>query len=251
LGRDNSGNYHLVFASGGEIFYRRYNQTVWESPIRLSNGNGENNYPSITLGFNGSDKVYVTWQRKTGTTNYDLYFAVSSDGGSTFSSANKYIIASVTSASNPVPVITSNLFNGRNTIAYTTSSGIKAKHTASSVPIYLNWSSEQVLTTLNDPNPTVASCGTSSYNILAYQNSSNAHVYYRYQNNDGSWSSTPVNLTSMVPGQSQNQNPTICGMPSDGSVHVACVRYTYVNGYPTNPRTFYTKNSNAAGQWPY
>jgi len=75
---------HLVYASGGEIFYRRkfdYAGGNWENPILLSKAQGENGYPSIAK---YNNYVYVTWQRKTGTNAYNIYFAASPDNGVTW-----------------------------------------------------------------------------------------------------------------------------------------------------------------------
>jgi hypothetical protein len=78
LARDASDRNHLIFASGGEIFYRRSlsppDDNNWEAPIRLSSGNGSNDFPCITL-HNTSDP-YVVWQRKTGATTYEIWFAM-------------------------------------------------------------------------------------------------------------------------------------------------------------------------------
>ncbi len=62
---DSNNRYHLVFQSGGEIFYRRSDSggNNWEAPQRLSNGEGDNLFPSIT---GNSSEQFVIWQRYTG-----------------------------------------------------------------------------------------------------------------------------------------------------------------------------------------
>jgi len=70
--RDDNNRFHLVFESGGEIFYRRSNVggTSWEDPTLLSNLRGaqlENQYPSIT---GTSDKQFVVSFRITAITWY-------------------------------------------------------------------------------------------------------------------------------------------------------------------------------------
>jgi len=76
LVRDSSGNYHLVFESGGEIFYRKQVGNNWQVPIRLSNGNDGNRYPSIA---GTSSKQFVVWQRYAGIVNgkhrYEIWLA--------------------------------------------------------------------------------------------------------------------------------------------------------------------------------
>jgi hypothetical protein len=114
LARDASDRNHLVFASGGEIFYRRSfsppNDNDWEAPIRLSTGNGSNDFPCITL-HNTSDP-YVVWQRKTGATTYEIWFAMSRNDGTTWTTTDKYIlVTTVQSSSDPLPVITTPAMN--------------------------------------------------------------------------------------------------------------------------------------------
>lgn len=81
--KDGAGKYHLVFESGitsssnvlSEIFYRNSTDGItWSTPVRLSAGNEQNRYPSIA---ERSGKLYVVWQRKTGTDIYNIFFAIS------------------------------------------------------------------------------------------------------------------------------------------------------------------------------
>ncbi|MFQ5710046.1 MAG: hypothetical protein ACE5HO_21535, partial [bacterium] len=101
LVRDTSGNYHLVFGSGGEIFYRKLIGSTWQTPQRLSSGNGNDKFPSVTI---RNSRIYVTWQRKSGTT-HDLYFHKSDDGGATWPSANRKTLATSVGSADPLPVI--------------------------------------------------------------------------------------------------------------------------------------------------
>lgn len=248
-----TNNHHIIFSSGGEVFYQKTTDggTNWQTPIRLSTGNGENYYPSICVGV--SNQIMAAWSRKTTTSIYDIHFAMSTDGGATWPATYKYVLASPVSSTNaPSPVITmnQNQSNLRRTVVYSSTLGLTAKTTTTNPPTSGSWTTQQITTSSSDIAPTLASCGTSAYNILAYRNGSN--ICYRYQNNDGSgtWSSC-ITLSTMIPGQSWNVAPTICGMPSDGSVHLAWTRYTYTGGYPTSPRNFYMKNASANGSWPY
>ena len=65
LAKDSNGNYHIVFASNGEIFTRKStnNGNSWQAPVRLSDGTGENKFPSITTMDN---YLYITWQQYLG-----------------------------------------------------------------------------------------------------------------------------------------------------------------------------------------
>ena len=248
LVQDGSGNFHLVFSSGGEIFYRKsVSGTTWQDPVKISYVNGSNDYPCIALGY--SNYIMVVWQRLTGTNTYDIYFSMSTDGGSTWSSANRYTLETSLSSSGPQSVIARNSNISLTTVSYVSSSGLKAKRTYSNLPPNLSYWASQQITTSTEDTPTLSNCGTSSYNVITYADA-DGHIHYRYQNSDGSWS-TYNRLSTMIPGASINKSPTICGMSSDGSVHVAWVRYDNSSGYPTSPRIYYTKNSSANGTWPY
>jgi len=108
LVRDSSGKYYLVFESGGEIFYRR-NQgaPTWDDPVRLSSGDSNNKYPSIT---GTTSKQFVVWQRYTGYTGgqhkYDTYFAKNTGSGWTTAKLTQLSDLAFSTQTNPQPVIT-------------------------------------------------------------------------------------------------------------------------------------------------
>ena len=97
-----SGYFHLVFASGGEIFYRRKPvwSSIWDNPIRLSDGGGNHDYPSIT---EKAGRVYVIWQQKTGSTTYKIHYAASMDQGVSW--PKKYVLNTTYLSADPLPVI--------------------------------------------------------------------------------------------------------------------------------------------------
>jgi len=66
LVRDSGGAYHLVYETAGEVYYQKSTDggSTWNSYKRLSAGNGNNKFPSIA---ERSGKLYIVWQRKTGT----------------------------------------------------------------------------------------------------------------------------------------------------------------------------------------
>jgi hypothetical protein len=65
LAKDSNGNYHIVFSSNGEIFTRKSTNdgNSWQAPVRLSDGTGENKFPSITTMDN---YLFITWQQYIG-----------------------------------------------------------------------------------------------------------------------------------------------------------------------------------------
>ncbi|MDE3057175.1 MAG: exo-alpha-sialidase [Bacteroidota bacterium] len=82
------GKLNEVFASGGEIFYRRSsdNGSTWYITTRLSTGNGSNQNPSIVAGYGSpNDMLRAVWQRQLDGTHYEIWNAYSTNGGSTWS----------------------------------------------------------------------------------------------------------------------------------------------------------------------
>ncbi|MCF8395307.1 MAG: glycoside hydrolase, partial [Melioribacteraceae bacterium] len=132
--RDGSGNYHIVFSSGGEIFYHKTTDggSSWLEPVRLSESNGFNSYPSIS---ESSGNIYATWQRNTNGNDYDVYFAASTDNGSTW--GNKYVLVNRSSAEGPRPVIQSKYTNSM--IILQSNSGLDAFLTESTNPSAGSW----------------------------------------------------------------------------------------------------------------
>ena len=108
--RDEKARYHLVFESNGEIYYH-YSMTdkVWLGGFRLSTGNGNNKYSSIT---GTSNKQFVVWQRyNTSTNNYDIFFTKNTGSGwSTPTTISR--LSDLTSTANPLPVISYKTISG-------------------------------------------------------------------------------------------------------------------------------------------
>ena len=119
--RDGNNRYHLVFESGGEIFYCRSNVggSSWETPVRLSLGNGDNKYPCIT---ERSGSLYVVWQRQSGS-SYNIHYRNYASG--TWSAIQT--LASNVGTSAPLPVIiTSTPSHGMDLmVVYRGSDGLK------------------------------------------------------------------------------------------------------------------------------
>jgi len=66
---DDNGNYHLVYEENGEIYYTASddNGATWANEVRISDGSGDNKYPSIDLHSVNSIPI-VVWQRDNGFT---------------------------------------------------------------------------------------------------------------------------------------------------------------------------------------
>lgn len=230
LARDGSGNYHLVFASEGEIFYRKsIGGTTWQSPQRLSSGNGGNNYPCIS---EHAGKVYATWQRQSGS-SYDIYFAASLDGGATW--PNRYVLATTQLSTDPLPVIQASATNQNNLMVVFRDGrnglqGLTSLFTTNSNPSPANWGQAHVPgTDSNSLRPTLTgSKAISQSNTimeLAYQTTAGIIYYQYYIPFGGGWSSR-VNLSAIVPGSATHQTPSISGIPNNSPLHVAWHRTT-------------------------
>jgi hypothetical protein len=218
LVRDGTGNYHLVFSSGGEIFYHKTTDggSTWQTPIKLSYVEGNNNYPSISQSGN---RIYVTWQRNLGSNNYDIYFSESTNSGSSWS--NKYVLSSETVSSDPLPVIHS--VSNYTLIVFRYGSGIKSYWTYYDVPDQYSWIMRTVgFNTSNSPTITHAINSPVTYFPLAIANSSDNHIYYYYYDTQSTyWNGGPNNLSIIVPGSGVHRTPTITNIPSNPQIHVA------------------------------
>jgi subtilisin family serine protease len=106
---------YLVFASGGEIFFRRStdNGVSWDITKRLSTGDGNNCEPTITVHPYGSssltttDGIHVVWSRRVNGDTFDIYYTKSFDFGQTWSNPVKVVSNVVISSYQflPWPVI--------------------------------------------------------------------------------------------------------------------------------------------------
>ena len=70
-----TGKYQILFAKstdGGATF---------TTPVNISNNSGDSSYPKILVSENN---IYVTWAFTVTTTDYDILFSKSTDGGATF-----------------------------------------------------------------------------------------------------------------------------------------------------------------------
>lgn len=217
LVRDGASYLHLVFASGGQIFYRKRTPWgEWFQTTKISDGS-LNDFPCIVVSNSGD--LYAAWQRKTSTNTYEIVFAMSMDWGETWSAEDRYVLTTVTSSLDPLPVIQSDIQGYSKVIAYKTNSGLKSYWTNWHYPYSLNWTYYSVSTNSNDSYPTLSSeNGTPQKSVLAYQNSSDGKIYYKYFTT--SWSAA-TNLSNIVPGSGVHQTPTITNIPGSTQLHVA------------------------------
>ncbi|MCF8265729.1 MAG: S8 family serine peptidase, partial [Melioribacteraceae bacterium] len=234
---DNSGNSHLVFSSGDEIFYRKNNGT-WQYPVGLSNNEGENKYPSIAGYSDGStNRLYVTWQREdTENGDYEIWLAVSSNGGSSW---DQFIIDNIEPGTDPKPVIAASCStNSSVMIAYIDGNsgsvaGLKSKYTTTSIPSSsTSWDTDNISGS-NHRNPTLTSfaTGSTSYYAIVYETTTyKPELHYRYFSPYGNYWSSSTNLASSYSTGDQHLNPSITVEPGTDNIHVAW-EHKFWSGY--------------------
>lgn len=216
--RGASDYYHLVYASGSSIVYRRKYEYSgnWENPIILSKTSGDHKYPSIAK---YNNYVYVTWQKKTSTNTYDIHFAASSDNGITWNDYYNYVVTTVQyTIPDPLPLIEC---DGYTLFLYFAKfDGIRCYLPISS-PIfpnlYNNWISIANLGGLGATTPTATI--NSGLHSLVYRDGWGS-IQFKYYN--GGWYPYgEINLSSIVPGGGSHLTPSLTSIPGTSQMHVA------------------------------
>jgi hypothetical protein len=170
------GKLHEVFASDGEIFYRRSsnNGTNWELTTRISNANDFNNHPSIVAaGLGAKDFLCLVWQRKLNNYDYEIYTAYSSNSGTTWTELSTPLSVTVSySQSNEnwgpgtTPVVSSYQSDGQKYfLVYATESGLYYR-TAS---FGTDWFAATIVPGSYGLNSTIWYPSVATYNNLSIQ----------------------------------------------------------------------------------
>ncbi|MDZ7275129.1 MAG: hypothetical protein ONB50_15730 [candidate division KSB1 bacterium] len=129
--RDSGGVYHLVYETTGEIYYQKSTDggSTWGSYKRLSAGNGSSKFPCIA---ERSGKLFVVWQRNTGTNTYDVLLR--HFNGSSWDTNIRTVQSAISSSSPPTPVIAINMPTDPTpemVVVYRTGSSIKSRRSTS------------------------------------------------------------------------------------------------------------------------
>lgn len=236
LAKSISDVYHLVFESGTdagkkEIFYRNsfdYGVT-WNAPVRLSNGltDGNKTKPSI---YEWAGYVYVVWQKYNSSSgSHDIAFHKSSDGGTTWLTSNRKVIASAVGNEWPLPVIVSPTFNHL-LVVYKTATNLSYQ---TSYDRGSSWSPVTGVPSSGTAgySPTLAVTTSSSGNartaLVNAATGGNGAIFYRYHcTNDPDstgWAPLLKNLSLIIPGSyTGHKNPSLApsGDPSSKVLHV-------------------------------
>ena len=215
--RDASAYYHMVYASGSSIVYRRRYEYSgnWENPKILSKTAGENNYPSIAK---YNNYVYVTWQNKTSTNTYDIHFAASSDNGITWNDYYNYRVTTAQYTSiDPLPIIEC---NGNNVFLYFANFDCIRCYIPLSgglfPNVYGNWLWVGDFGGFGASNPSAIG-NYYQYQFLVYRDGWGS-IQYKYYN--GGWYGY-FDLSAIVPGGGSHLTPSLTSIPGTSQLHVA------------------------------
>jgi hypothetical protein len=177
------GNYEIFFAvsqNGGQTF---------SAPKNLSNNIGASVDPQIT---SEGDNVYVVWKDNTPGNN-DIFFAVSQNGGQTFSAPENI---SETTAISERPQISA---EGNNVyvVWQDNTPGILEIFFAVSDDNGLNFSSRNLSNDAGESeNPQISSEGNNVYVVWTDTTSEDSDIFFTVSTNNGLNFSTPKNLSN-------------------------------------------------------
>ena len=179
------GNQDIFFAVSTN------NGTSFGTPINLSNTNSFSLVPQIAaIGSN----VYVTWQDFTPAGNYDIFFAVSTNNGTSFgtpinlsnSTGNSEVPQIVTSGSN-VYVTWTDTTPGTFDIFFAASNN---NGTSFSTPINISNN------TGGSRNPQIAAIGSNVFVTWQDGTPGNNDIFFAVSTNNGTSFGTPINLSN-------------------------------------------------------
>ncbi len=166
--RDDNGKLHMVYEDNGEIWYTYSTNdgSAWQKEVRLSDGSGNNHYPSIAIG--DLNKYHVVWLEII--PGFDKEIIYKKEGQSTE-------ILGGTTKSAAHPVVAANRLYDFAMVVWNDGSNLKFR-------VYTNeweeWSSAQSVPNTNSScvYPAIANDGSSSYAThLAWQK--NNDIYYQ------------------------------------------------------------------------
>ena len=248
--RDVENYNHLVFSSGGEIFYRRNIEysSNWDITKKLNPVSGGNDFPCITYHNNGT--LFVTWQRKTSSNNFDIYFAMSLDNGVTWDASwNTYVLASVTASTDPLPVIQADYNGFQKIIVFNSTGGLISYVTNTQYPYNINWTQQVITSNSNFIRPSISDYEYPApvNTVLSYQHNTGG-IYYRYHSDGSGWSSE-TNLSSIVPGGGIHETPSITSVQGSYNIHAVWKRLTN-NGATEYDHVILHRRATNYNTWP-
>lgn len=219
------GYLHEIFASGGEIFFRRSanNGQSWGNTLRVSNGNyesGENGNPCIayletTSGETTQKTLFAVWERQVSSTQYEVWVSLSNvPDAATLTWSDPELLATVnisSSQSGAMPVISYLDYQGqkRLVVVYCSSQGLKYQV---SDDLGSNWSSPTLISTeylVRYPSVTTGGNFLSLvYDYFDHSNGTYSRIY-----NGSTWSDETH--TSGTTGTIYNSTPSVTVDPHE------------------------------------
>jgi hypothetical protein len=226
--RDASNIFHMVYSSGGEIFYRSNEAEgtgLWSAVRHLIQG-GNNEYPSIAR--SGNNLVAVWQDKKNDNNQYSVIYSRSTNNGTSWSSPQTLPGSNNISSAGegPVPVIASN-GSGGFMVVYRQNNRLVWSHSSNNG---LSWSSIATVssTNSNSARPGLTYDAQTSRYVLSYEEGGN--LIYVQKGTSSGWSSR-LNIKTM--SNSNNKFTSITPPDGTGSMHVVWQSYNHSAGWQT------------------
>ncbi|NIT58910.1 MAG: hypothetical protein GWN00_22610, partial [Aliifodinibius sp.] len=207
------GYLHEVFASGGEIFYRRSanNGQSWDVTERITPGNGDNLNACLTYtedaNYDPPNIIHAVWERNSGPNTYEVWYARSNAEVIHWSEPVRLAIVETSQwQTGAMPVITHRSGSDELIIVYASQEGLYYTHSAD---FGESWSTGQLI--FSSPYvryPTLS--GSPEVVSLLYDLENNGNdkegVFSRIYD-QGSWS--PPAWPADITGTLNNRTPSV------------------------------------------
>jgi hypothetical protein len=247
VARDSKNTIHVVWqdpVSGfHEIYYKNSTDggSTWTPAKRLTWTAGHSEGPVLAIDSN--DVIHVIWSDFTATSNYEIYYKRSADGGATWSYSKRLTWTPLSSGlpaiaidpGDTIHIVWTDIVQGHDEIYYKNSSDGGATWTAAK---RLTWTSSYALF------PDVATDSDKNIHVVWYHASQSSggspEIYYRKSADRGAtWSA--VKRLTWTSGYSFNP---VIAIDSNKNIHVVWYDKT-----PGMPEIYYKKSSDGGTTW--
>ncbi|NIR95747.1 MAG: exo-alpha-sialidase, partial [Gammaproteobacteria bacterium] len=205
-----AGYLHEVFASGGEIFYRRSANTglSWDVTERITTGNGDNLNACLTYtedaNYDPPTIIHAVWERNSGPNTYEVWYARSNAEVINWSEPVRLAILETSQwQSGAMPVITHGGDSDELMIVYASQEGLYYTHSAD---FGESWSTAQLI--FSSPYvryPTLS--GSAEVVSLLYDLEDDKEGVFSRKYDGGSWSSPA--WPADIAGTLNNRTPSV------------------------------------------
>jgi hypothetical protein len=237
LAIDSSNTIHVVWeddiSGNREIYYTRSTDggATWSAAKRLIWNSGESRFPAIAI--DGSGTIHIVWDDNT-PGNAEIYYRGSSDGGATWSAANRltwtsggsYDSVLAIESSDTIHVVWFDFTPGNVELYYKRSSDGGATWSAAN---RLTWNSG------GSYCPAIAKDGSDAIHVVwEDQTPGYSEIYYKKSTDSGTTWSPDIRLT----WNSGTSADPVIAIDTNSIIHVVWFDHT-----PGNPEIYY-KNGN-------